>query len=423
MRSSEPNRRCERSIGRQCRACLEHAWCIAECWGFRRSRLSSQILPHVMVNQQLVIFQQNAQLKNVVPIAVDRAIREIIQPVVERSVTIACITTKELIVKDFAMESNEQKMRKAAQLMVGNLAGSLAVVTCKEPLRISMANNLRTLLQKQPGLDSAALEQAVQTCSAENLELGCMLIEKASTEAAARDIEEALSAPLAERRKAAAQGQAYTDEKFAGSRYPAALPEMLRPTRQGLGPQQLMVYEAFTRQSPMATVGAAQGGGVAAGVGSNVSNAASGGAAADGQQAPPPPPPQQQQPRGPGDFIAGSQGLTIYGPVAAMENSIVNLIAKNPGRQLSLGMLGPDHEISVLVRQTLEVTQKIAPSERDNTAFLRIFHLLQARARSRRTASNGSFWWDPWGFAGRVQAFEQRDTKLDKLSGDRRRCK
>ena len=97
---------------------------------------------------------------------------------------------------------------------------------------------------------------------------------------------------------------------------------------------------------------------------------------------PPPPPPQQQQPRGPGDFIAGSQGLTIYGRlVAAMENSIVNLIAKNPGRQLSLGMLGPDHEISVLVRQTLEVTQKIAPSERDNTAFQFAYSIFFKRVR------------------------------------------
>merc|ERR1712100_27340 len=156
---------------------------------------------YVTVNQQLVVFQQNPQLKAVVAIAVDRAIREIIQPVVERSVTIACITTKELIVKDFAMEPNEQKMRKAAQLMVGNLAGSLAGVTCKEPLRLSMANNVRTLLQQHTGLDATALEQAAQSCSADNLELGCMLIEKASTEAAARDIDETLSAPLAERRK------------------------------------------------------------------------------------------------------------------------------------------------------------------------------------------------------------------------------
>ena len=92
-------------------------------------------------------------LRKTVPIAVDRAIREIIQPgesiqrgatlsppasyanvfaVVERSVSIACITTKSIVTKDFAMESDENKMRKAAQLMVANLAGSLALVTCRE---------------------------------------------------------------------------------------------------------------------------------------------------------------------------------------------------------------------------------------------------------------------------------------------------
>ena len=77
----------------------------------------------------------------------DRAIREILSPVVERSVTIACITTREIVMKDFAMEPDEQKMRKAAHLMVQNLAGSLALVTCKEPLRVSMNNHLRSLLQ------------------------------------------------------------------------------------------------------------------------------------------------------------------------------------------------------------------------------------------------------------------------------------
>lgn len=45
--------------------------------------------------------------------------------------------------KDFAMESDENKMRKAAHLMVQNLAGSLAMVTCKEPLRLTLVTNLR----------------------------------------------------------------------------------------------------------------------------------------------------------------------------------------------------------------------------------------------------------------------------------------
>jgi CCR4-NOT transcription complex subunit 1 len=46
-----------------------------------------------------------------------------VSPVVERSVTIAGIATRELILKDFALEPNEDKMRKAAHLMVQNLAG------------------------------------------------------------------------------------------------------------------------------------------------------------------------------------------------------------------------------------------------------------------------------------------------------------
>ena len=191
------------------------------------------------------------------PVAVDRAIREIIQPVVERSVTIACITSKELVVKDFAMEGDETKMRKAAQLMVSNLAGSLALVTCKEPLRGSVATNLRNLLNAaissagiKLGADGEQLiEQVVQVCSADNLELGCMLIEKAATEKALRDIDEALSVPLSTRRKHREQtGQPFYDMSiFANGRYPNALPEPLRPKPGGLQPQQLMVYEAFVR--------------------------------------------------------------------------------------------------------------------------------------------------------------------------------
>ncbi len=44
--------------------------------------------------------------------------------------------------------------------MVGSLAGSLALVTCRDPLRTSLTNRLRSLLAQ--GLDAAMLEQYVQ---------------------------------------------------------------------------------------------------------------------------------------------------------------------------------------------------------------------------------------------------------------------
>ena len=45
--------------------------------------------------------------------------------------------------KDFATEPNEEKMRKAGHLMAQKLAGSLALVTCKEPLKSNMGLHLR----------------------------------------------------------------------------------------------------------------------------------------------------------------------------------------------------------------------------------------------------------------------------------------
>ena len=203
---------------------------------------------YVVINSGLQLFTQQPQLKRIVPIAIDRAIREIISPVVERSVTISCVTTRELMLKDFAMEPDEQRMRKAAQLMVQNLAGSLALVTCKEPLRVACGNHMRSLMQ-QAAIDPQLLEQVTQVCSSDNLELGCTLIEKAATEKAVRDIEEALAPAFAIRRKHREQtGLPYYDMSiFTSGRYPASLPEALRPKPGGLQPAQRRVYEDFGR--------------------------------------------------------------------------------------------------------------------------------------------------------------------------------
>ena len=72
--------------------------------------------------------------------------RQIILPVVERSVTIAGISTRELVAKDFVTEPSEDKLRKAGHLMAQKLAGSLALVTCKEPLKGNLGSHIRHFL-------------------------------------------------------------------------------------------------------------------------------------------------------------------------------------------------------------------------------------------------------------------------------------
>ena len=101
---------------------------------------------HLVFSPQVASFANDAALKKIVQVGIDNAVREIIAPVAERSVTIAGISTRELTIKDFAMEGSEERMRDAAHLMVQNLAGSLALVTCKEPLRLSIVTHIRTLL-------------------------------------------------------------------------------------------------------------------------------------------------------------------------------------------------------------------------------------------------------------------------------------
>lgn len=319
--------------------------------------LIPNLASYVTVNQSLTqLLQQagplsaltNAALKRSVPLAVDRAIREIIQPVVERSVTIACITTKEIVAKDFAMESDENKMRKAGQLMVANLAGSLALVTCREPLRSSVSTHLRQLLtssatgsgEKLNEQEQNVIEQCVQICATDNLELGCMLIEKAATEKAVRDVDEALSQQLNARRKHREQtGQPFYDVSIFGNnqRYPAGLPEQLRPKPGGLRPEMFQLYDNFQRM-PRQTPSPG-------GIGTSPAIAPSPGSAeGDSQQG-----------------VQKSLRIENLSALAAKLDTAVTTLLNSAGArapEVKLQMLPPDHQI----RQLLSAVNQILPN-------------------------------------------------------------
>ena len=194
-------------------------------------------------------------LARLLPVALTAGVREIVSPVVERSATIACMTARELVLKDFAVEPDAARLRKAAHLMVSSLAGSLALTTCREPLKASVASQLRALLQQAgvvpQGNDVAAqaLAQAVQSATADNLELGCSLIEQAATERAVREIDEQLAPAAAARRehreKHGPGGQPFFDPNYLQGRFPGALPESLRPRPGHLAPGPQRIYDDF----------------------------------------------------------------------------------------------------------------------------------------------------------------------------------
>ncbi|KAJ6618288.1 Not1-domain-containing protein [Mycena sp. CBHHK59/15] len=202
---------------------------------------------HVHVSPQLSPLNVNQAFKRAVTLAVDRAVREIILPVIERSVTIAGISTQELVTKDFATEPNEEKLRKAGHLMAQKLAGSLALVTCKEPLKSNMATHLRQFLAES-GFNEMVPEPVILLLVQDNLDIACTAIEKAAMERAVSEVDKGFTASFEARRRhrEARNGQTFWDPTAAPSSFAVTLPDPLRVKPNGLQPHQAGVYEDFS---------------------------------------------------------------------------------------------------------------------------------------------------------------------------------
>ncbi|KZT74256.1 Not1-domain-containing protein [Daedalea quercina L-15889] len=215
--------------------------------GAHIENLLSSLLPLVQISPHIQPFYTNQTFKRAIQMAVDRAVREIIMPVVERSVTIAGISTRELVAKDFATEPNEERMRKAGHLMAQKLAGSLALVTCKEPLKTNLTAHIRNFLNESGFSEMVVSEQAVSVLVADNIELACQAIEKAAMDRAVIDVDDGFTTAYETRRRHREQrpGQPFWDPQAPQSALASTLPEPLRIKPTGVQPLQAGVYEDF----------------------------------------------------------------------------------------------------------------------------------------------------------------------------------
>jgi len=212
------------------------------------SQLKIAQLPEYITidDKNLNVFTESGiNLKIIVAQAVETAIKDIIPPVVSRSVTIALITTRQLALKDFSLEPDERKILRGTHLIVQNLSGSLALVTCREPLRVALCQYLKEYLTEQTSLDEESIDKIVQITSLDNLDLGCALIKKAVIEKALEDVnnDQIILDILKKRRIAREKGENYYDENYV--RMTQFLPEALRPSIRGLTDEQLKIYEDF----------------------------------------------------------------------------------------------------------------------------------------------------------------------------------
>ncbi|KAH7319732.1 CCR4-Not complex component, Not1-domain-containing protein [Stachybotrys elegans] len=198
----------------------------------------------------------STRLHEIVRTALSRALQDIIQPVVDRSVTIAAISTQQMIHKDFITESDENRVRTSAINMVKATAGSLALVTSKEPLRANFTNYMRNLSNDLPS--GGLPEGTIIMCVNSNLDLACSIIEKQAEERAVPEIEDMMEPELEARRRHRLQRPNEPFYDTPVNRWAMTIPNpyKLSPNMNSLNPEQMAIYEDFARQPRTTTTSA-----------------------------------------------------------------------------------------------------------------------------------------------------------------------
>ena len=199
------------------------------------------------------------------------------------------------------------------------------------------------------------------------------------------DAEESLAASVQSRRKYKEAGQVFVDNSIPkGVKYPRDLPDYLKPKAGGLHPVQLSVYEGFRRANMnilSAPTNASNlavpvtGPGAVAGSSNSMSNMLQQQQQQQQQQAPQQPSIQgssqsqhsQNIPNAPNNVapLSMSQVLeTFQKYFIRIDSSILNIFQQSNGREITLSLLGNDHEVIVYIKDLILVAQKAQPAIR-----------------------------------------------------------
>ncbi|KAF5897986.1 CCR4-NOT transcription complex subunit 1 isoform X1 [Clarias magur] len=211
------------------------------------------LAPHITINSSIPLLQAHPQLKQCVRQAIERAVQELVHPVVDRSIKIAMTTCEQIVRKDFALDSEESHMRVAAHHMMRNLTAGMAMITCREPLINNITANLKNTftaaLRAPTPQQREMMDEAANRIAQDNCELACCFIQKTAVEKAGPEMDKRLATEFELRKHARQEGRRYCDPMVLT--YQAErMPEQIRLKVGGVDPKQLAVYEEFARNVP-----------------------------------------------------------------------------------------------------------------------------------------------------------------------------
>lgn len=147
--------------------------------------------------------------------------------------------TENLIRKDFALDPNEKNLKIASFHMMRAMTAGMAMITCRDPLAVTMANSLQNAFSNalrnsvntpesvswffwpeiMQNLQAKMIEEAAQVITADSIELATNFIVKTACEKAASEMEKRLEPEFQKRILARQAGKPYCDEAAQAVRF------------------------------------------------------------------------------------------------------------------------------------------------------------------------------------------------------------
>jgi len=205
---------------------------------------------HILIQPNLPLLNLNPVLKQFVRPAIERAVQEWIAPVVERSMKISLTTAEQIIKKDFALDPDENRMCLAAHYLTRNLTAGMAMITCKDPLFVSITTALKNaFVTKCQTANKDLIDATAHTIATDNIDLACCFIQKTAIEKSLPELDRKLKSEYEIRRAARAEGRRYCDPTvltYQAERMPEAIRLKVGPVTS----QQMNVYEELGKNIP-----------------------------------------------------------------------------------------------------------------------------------------------------------------------------
>uniref|UniRef100_A0A0R3RQI9 CCR4-NOT transcription complex subunit 1 n=1 Tax=Elaeophora elaphi TaxID=1147741 RepID=A0A0R3RQI9_9BILA len=207
------------------------------------------LTPHLKLSASLPLFQLNPQLKHVVRPAISHAIKELIGPVTERAIRIAMHVTEHICKKDFALEPDEQKMRRASQHMIRAMTAGMASITCREPLSSTILGYLKTAFTNSLRCNitpeqQKLIDEAATTIAEDNAELATNFIVKTACEKATPEMDKRLESEFTTRKQCRLEGRQYADPVALARAQ--QMPDKIRLHVGSVTNQQMVIYDEFS---------------------------------------------------------------------------------------------------------------------------------------------------------------------------------